>query len=522
MISRFFIDRPIFASVISIIITLAGIVSFYLISVAQYPDLTPPQVWVYASYPGASAEVIAESVAAPIEKEVNGVDDMIYMSSQSTIAGTMALGIVFKIGTNVEQAQVNVQNRVNNALPQLPIEVRREGVLVQKQSQNMLLIVAVQSPNGRFDELYTSNYASIHIVDELKRIPGVSDASILGARDYSMRIWLRPDRMAQLGVTVVDIVNAIQEQNSFYAVGLIGQSPTKNPIELTLPIAAKGRLVEPKEFENIVIRANSEGNIIYLRDIAYAELGARNYDMNTELSKTPTTLIGVYQQFGSNALDVANDIQNKMEELSKKFPSGLTYSLPYNTTNFINASIREVLKTIGEAFILVGLVVLIFLHSFRATLIPILAMVVSIVGTFAGMYFLGFSINTLTLFGIVLAIGIVVDDAIVVVENVERNIKELKLSPMEATYKAMEEVTGPLIAIVLVLCAVFVPVAFLGGMSGRLYNQFAITITLSVIISGIFALTLSPAIAARILKPHVEKDNRYIRGFNYVFLCLVK
>lgn len=514
MISRFFIDRPIFAAVISIIIVFAGLTSLRNLPIEQYPNITPPLIQVTATYTGADALTVAENVAAPLEQQVNGVENMIYMYSQNSSNGAMTLSVYFDIGTNPDMAQVNVQNRVSQALPIIPEEVQRVGVIVQKQSPTILLVVALESPDGRFDNIYLSNYATINVIDELLRVPGISNVTNFGARDYSMRIWLRPDRMAQVGITTSDIVDAVRSQSSQFAIGQIGQAPTPHPVEITIPISAKGRLSTPEEFENIILRAFEDGSMLLIKDVGTVELAAANYDLNGTLNKKSTTLIGIYQQYGANALDVAENVKATLERLSQSFPTGVEYSIPYDTTKFIKASITEVAITILEAAILVVLVVLIFLQNFRATLIPLLAMIVSIVGTFTGMYLLGFSINTLTLFGLVLAIGIVVDDAIVVVENVERNIKELGLPPKEAARHAMDEVTGPIIAIVFVLCAVFIPVAFMGGIAGQLYKQFAITISISVVFSGIVALTLSPAVSAWILKPATH-ENWFAKKFNW-------
>lgn len=516
MISRFFIDRPVFASVISILIAFAGLIALIGLPIEQYPNITPPQVLVSANYVGADALTVSENLAAPLEQQINGVENMIYMYSQNSSNGQMSLSIFFEIGTDPDIAQVNVQNRVNLALPRLPEEVRRVGVNVQKQSTNILMIVAIQSPEGRYNEIFTSNYATINIVDELLRVDGVSNASIIGARDYSMRVWLRPDKLAQLGLTTNDVVAAIQEQNSQFAVGRIGQAPNPVPMVLTLPVTTQGRLSTPEEFDDIVLRANLDGSMVRIKDVGHTDLGAQNYDINGSLDGVPTTLIAVYQQFGANALDVADRVKQTMERLEGGFPAGIAYSIPYDTTVFIKTSISEVAMTVVEAAFLVVLVVFIFLQSFRATLVPLVAMTVSIIGTFAGMYVLGFSLNTLTLFGLVLAIGIVVDDAIVVIENVESNMRKFGLNAKEAAQKAMDEVTGPVIAIVFVLCAVFVPVAFLGGISGELYKQFAITISISVIFSGIVALTLSPALAAILLR-HEHEPSRFGKWFNRHF-----
>ncbi len=516
MISRFFIDRPIFAMVISIIITLAGLVAMRSLPIDQYPNIVPPLVQVSASYVGADARTVSETVAAPLEQQVNGVENMIYMYSQNSSSGEMGLSIYFDIGTNPDQAQVNVQNRVNLAMASLPEDVRRYGISVTKQTPNILMVICLQSPDGRYNDIYTSNYASINIVDELLRVKGVSNANIFGARDYSMRIWLRPDMMAQLGITTQDIIYAIQSENKQFAVGQIGQAPTTTPVSLTVPISTMGRFTEPEQFDNIIIKAKPDGSIVMIKDIGWSELGAQSYDIIGTLDGKPTTLIGIYQQSGANALDVAERVKATMTELSRTFPKGLEYTIPYDTTKFIKVSMHEVTKTIFEAAILVVLVVFIFLQNLRATFIPILAMLVSIIGTFAGMYLLGYSINTLTLFGMVLAIGIVVDDAIVIIENIERNVREKGLGAKEAAIIAMEEVTGPVIAIVFVLCAVFIPVAFLGGIAGQLYRQFAITITISVIISGIVALTLTPAIAPYFITRQ-HRPSRFAVWFNHGF-----
>ncbi len=516
MISGFFIDRPIFACVISIIIVLVGVVGLFMLPIEQYPNITPPQIQVTATYTGADAQSVSDLVAAPIEQQVNGVEKMIYMYSQNSATGSYSLNVFFEIGSDPDMDQVNVQNLVSQALPLLPDEVQRSGVQVQKQSPNILMIVSVQSPDNIFDDIYVSNYANINVVTDLQLVQGVSSVSIINARNYAMRIWLRPDRMAQLSLSASDIVNAVQEQNAQYGIGQIGQPPNSQPVEMNIPITAKGRLTDPKDFDEIVLRAYDNGSMVQIKDIGYTELGAQLYAVDGKLNNKTVTLIAVYQQFGANALDVANGVRKAMKEMSQRFPEGITYTIPYDTTEFIKTSIYEVSKTVWEAAILVVLVVLIFLQKFRATLIPVLAMVVSLVGTFAGMYAMGFSLNTLTLFGLVLAVGTVVDDAIVVIENVERNMREKGLKAKEAAHKAMEEVTGPIIAIVFVLCAVFLPVAFLGGIAGQLYKQFAITISISIIFSGIVALTLSPALAGVILKEQT-KETWFSRKFNQYF-----
>ncbi|OAJ65164.1 efflux RND transporter permease subunit [Paraburkholderia ginsengiterrae] len=509
-ISHFCIDRPIFASVISIVITLGGALTMFALPIAQYPDVTPPQITVSATYPGASADVVANNVAAPIEEQVNGADNMIYMYSSSSSTGNVTLNAFFEIGTNPELAQVDVQNRVNLALPQLPQQVQSQGVQVQKKSNAFMMVIAIYSPDDRFDPTYIANYANVYVLDTIKRVSGANQSSIFGTPDYAMRIWLKPDRMAQLGITAGDVQNAVRAQNQQFAVGTVGQSPTGNPVEQSFAVTTTGRLATPEEFDNIIIRAASNGAaIVRLKDIGRSELGQKSYANRTTFQGKPATIIAVYQQPGANALDVSKQVRATLADLKKAFPQGLDYQIALDTTEFTRASISDVVHTFFEALVLVVIVVFVFLQSLRATIIPVLAVPVSIVGTAMGMAALGFSINMLTLFGMVLAIGIVVDDAIVVIENVERNMTVHKLSPKDAAKRAMDEVSGPVVAIVLVMCAVFVPVAFLGGITGQLYKQFAITIAISVVFSGVVALTLSPALAAILLKAtHHEK-----RGF---------
>jgi len=513
MISRFFIHHPIFASVISIMIVFAGLVSMKSLPIEQYPNITLPLIQVSATFNGASASTMANDVASPLEQQILGVEDMIYMYSQNSATGSMTLDVYFAIGSDANIDQVNVQNLVSQALAQLPTSVQEEGVTVTKQTPNILLVVAMQSPDGTYDEEFISNYASINVVNELELLPGISQITMIGQRNYSMRIWLRPDVMAQLGITTNDIVTAVQEQNKDFGLGQLGQAPNVRPVPLTVPMTSQGRLTTVEEFENIVLRAELSGAMVLLKDVATIDLGAQDYTVNGSIDTKPTMLLAVYQEYGANALDVAESIYKKMAKISTSFPQGITYSIPYDTSLFVKASIAEVVWTILQAALLVMMVVFVFLQNLRATLIPVIALVVSIIGTFAGMQLLGYSINTLTLFGMVLAIGIVVDDAIVVVENVERNMSSFNLTAKEASIKAMEEVTGPIIAIVFVLCAVFIPVAFLGGIAGELYKQFAITIAISVFFSGLVALTLSPALAALILKPR-EKENSLARKFN--------
>lgn len=513
MISRFFIDHPIFASVIAIVLTLAGLTAIRILPVEQYPNITPPLIQVTTTYNGANAQTMANDVAAPLEQQILGAENMIYMYSQNSSTGFSTLSVYFDIDSNANMDQVNVQNLVNQAQSQLPQEVQQEGVTIKKQTPNILLLIALQSPDGRYDDVFTSNYANINIVNELDLIPGISNVSVIGGRNYSMRVWLRPDRMAELKITANDVIQAIQEQNKDFGIGQLGQAPNTKPVQLTIPMTTKGRLETPAEFENIVLRASLDGAMVRIKDVAHVTLGAQDYSVNTAVDNIPTTMIAIYQQYGANALDVAKATKAAMQRISKKFPKGLVYSIPYDTTLYINVSIREVVQTIFMATILVVLVVFAFLQSFRATLIPFLALIVSIIATFTGMLILGYTINTLTLFGMVLAIGIVVDDAIVVVENVHRNMHTFRLSPKEAATKAMGEVTVPIIAIVFVLCAVFLPVALLGGIAGKLYRQFAITLSISIIFSGLIALSLSPAVAAIVLKPS-QKEGKLAKGFN--------
>ena len=517
MISRFFIDRPVFATVISIVIVLAGLAAMRALPIAQYPEILPPQVSVSAAYPGASSQVIAETVAAPLEQAINGVENMIYQLSNSSSSGAMSLTVYFAVGTDPDQATINVNNKVQAALAKLPEEVRRQGVKVEKKSSDILQVITLYSPDGSRDPIFISNYALINVIDELKRLKGVGDASQFGSKDYSMRIWLRPDKLAQYNLTPTDVVNAIREQNSQFAAGSFGQQPLKEPQDFTYTVTTQGRFTDPKEFESVILRTDDTGASLLLNDVARVELGAQDYSLVTTLNGQQNAAFGIYLQPGANALDTAEAVERTMQRLAKRFPEGIAYKIPYDTTKFVQVSITEVIHTFFEALVLVVLVVFIFLQNWRATLIPVLAIPVSLVGTFAGMYMLGFSINLLTLFGMVLAIGIVVDDAIVVIENVERVMRTQGLNAREASIKAMEEVTGPIIAIVLVLCAVFVPVGFLGGLAGQMYKQFAITIAVSVVISGIVALTLSPALCALLLKPGHHEPAAPFRAFNRFF-----
>lgn len=509
----FFISRPVFAVILSVVIVMAGLLALRQLPVAQFPDISPPQIQVSTVYPGANAETVAQTIAAPIEQQVNGAEHMLYMNSTSSSNGSMGLSIVFDIGTNIDKAQVDVQNRVKMAEAQLPGEVRRVGVSVTKSTSSVLLIIALKS-DGRYDPTYVSNYTNLHVLDKLKQIPGANQIAPMGSSDYAMRIWLKPDRMAHLGITTADIRNAISMQNTQFAVGTIGQNPTADPVAITLPVAAEGRLSTPEEFEEIILHSNKDGAAIHLRDVATVELGAKNYDMRTRLNGENATLLAIHQQPGANALDVAAQVRKVMDQLATTFPAGISYAIPYDTTEFVKISIEEVIDTLFEAIILVIAVVYLFLQNWRATLIPTIAVPVSIVGALAGMYCLDFSINTLTLFGMVLAIGLVVDDAIVVIENVERNMRELGLKGREAAARALSEVASPVIATTLVLIAVFLPVSFLGGMTGQLYKQFAITIAISVALSAVVALTLSPTLAAILIR-HRKQPNGKLGLFRW-------
>jgi HAE1 family hydrophobic/amphiphilic exporter-1 len=526
--SHFFVDRPIFASVMSIIITLVGYISFRALPIAEFPDIAPPTVNVTASYAGASAGVIADTVAAPIEQEINGVDNMLYVVSQSTGNGAITISVVFKPGTNVDEAQVLVQNRVSVALPRLPDEVQRVGVTVRKKSPDLMLVIHLISPDGSLSQQYISNYATINIKDVLARIDGVGDTTVFGARDYSMRVWLDPAKVQARNLTADDVVAALRAANIQVAAGSINQPPATSPGAFELAVQTLGRLTDPEQFQDIVVATDTDGRVTRVRDIGRVELGSLDYTTNAYLDNQVATAIIIYQRPGSNALATAASVLATMADLSKSFPAGMSYRVVYNTTQFIQESVDEVIKTLFEAAVLVVLVILLFLQTWRAAVIPIVAIPVSLIGTFFVMTAFGFSLNNLTLFGLVLAIGIVVDDAIVVVENVERELRA-GLSPREAAHKTMDEVGGALVAIALVLCAVFIPSAFIAGISGAFYRQFALTITASTIISATVSLTLSPALAALLLKPHGEAAkpgiwrtlgrpfNIFFAGFNRLF-----
>ena len=500
MLSAFFIDRPKFAFVIAIVTVIAGLLALAVLPIAEYPELTPPQVEVSAKYPGADASVVAESVAAVIEAEVNGVEGMTYMSSKSANDGSYKLTVTFSIETNGDTAQVNVQNRVSQATPKLPEEVKRQGITTEKTSTSMLMVISVYSPGETYDSIFLSNYSSINLLDTLSRVKGVSKVSNLGARDYSMRMWLEPDRLTALGLTANDVIAAIRDQNIQAAPGAIGQEPAPSSQQFQYTLTAQGRLEDVEQFENIILVANSDGSVVRLRDVARVELGAENYGWFGQLNGKPAALLAVYQLPDANALDVAKAIRAEMDRLAQRFPDDLQYQVTYDTTLYVETSIKEVVVTLLQALALVVLVVFIFLQDWRSTLIPAIAIPVSLIGTFAALLALGFTINTISLFGLILAIGVVVDDAIVVVENVQRHMAD-GMNPPDATRKAMEEVTAPVIATTLVLLAVFVPAAFTPGLTGRLFEQFAATISVAVALSSINALTLSPALCATLLKP---------------------
>src|SRR5690349_7501715 len=513
--SSYFIDRPVFASVLSAFILIAGAISLFKLPISEYPEVVPPSVVVRAAYPGANPKVISETVAAPLEQEIVGVEDMLYMSSQATIDGSLALTVTFRIGTDIDRAQVQVQNRVQQALPRLPEEVRAIGVSALKSSPAFLMVVHLTSPDGRYDSLYLRNYATLNIRDTLARLNGVGDVRVFGAGDYAMRVWLDPQKMAARDLTTGDVVAAIREQNVQVAAGQVGAPPAAGS-EFQLALNAKGRLESEEEFGDVVVKSGHEGEVVRLRDIARLELGAASYATQSLLGNENAVAIPIFQAPGSNALDLSNQVRADMETLKKSFPQGMDYKIIYDPTQFVRQSIDAVLHTLLEAVALVVLVVILFLQTWRASIIPLAAVPVSVVGTFAVLHALGFSINTLSLFGLLLAIGIVVDDAIVVVENAERHIAA-GMKPMDATKLAMREVSRPIIAISLVLCAVFIPVAFVDGLTGQFFRQFALTIAISTVISAFNSLTLSPALAALLLKPHGAKKDALTRGMDKLF-----
>ncbi|MCA3186766.1 MAG: multidrug efflux RND transporter permease subunit [Cupriavidus sp.] len=515
-LSKFFIDRPIFAGVLSVLIFLIGAISMFKLPISEYPEVVPPSVVVRAQFPGANPKVIAETVATPLEEQINGVEDMLYMNSQANSDGNLTLTVTFKLGTDPDKAQQLVQNRVSQAEPRLPEDVRRLGITTVKSSPDLTMVVHLVSPNDRYDMTYLRNYALINVKDRLARIQGVGQVQMFGSGDYSMRVWVNPEKIAERGLAASDVVRAIREQNVQVAAGVIGQSPSLPGTDLQLSVNAQGRLQTVEEFGDIIVKTSPDGVVTYLKDIARIELGASEYALRSLLDNKSAVALPIFQSPGSNAIQISNDVRKTMAELKANMPEGVDYSIVYDPTQFVRHSIEAVVHTLFEAIALVVLVVILFLQTWRASIIPLLAVPVSIVGTFGLMHAFGFSINALSLFGLVLAIGIVVDDAIVVVENVERNIEE-GLSPKEATYKAMREVSGPIIAIALTLIAVFVPLAFMTGLTGQFYKQFALTISISTIISAFNSLTLSPALSALLLKGHDAPKDWLTRGMDRVF-----
>ena len=526
-ISKFFIDRPIFAAVLSTVIFLGGVIAAVKLPISEYPEIIPPQVLVHAQFPGANPKVIAETVSSPIEEQINGVEDMLYMQSQSNSDGNTTTTVTFKLGTDPDKAQTLVENRVSQAIPRLPEDVQKLGVTTVKSSATLTLVVHILSPSDRYDVKYLRNYALINVRDRLSRIPGIGDVQLKGLGDYAMRVWLDPQKVAQRGMTASEVVDAIREQNVSVSAGIIGASPSPPGVPLQMDVNAQGRLQTPEEFENIVLKTSDDGGVTYLRDVARVEMGTSEYGTRAELNRKKAVAIWVFQQPGANSLQISADIRKTMAELKQDMPDGVDYDIIYDPTRFVQASIEAVFHTLLEAIALVVLVVIIFLQTWRASIIPLIAVPISIVGSLSVMLGLGFSINALSLFGMVLAIGIVVDDAIVVVENVERNL-ESGLSPREATYQAMREVSGPIVAIALTLVAVFVPLAFMSGLTGQFYKQFAMTIAISTVISAFNSLTLSPALAALLLRSKdAPKDwltraldrvfGGFFRRFNYVF-----
>ncbi|TBU97273.1 efflux RND transporter permease subunit [Stutzerimonas kirkiae] len=514
--SQFFIQRPIFAAVLSLLILIGGSISLFQLPISEYPEVVPPTVVVRASFPGANPKVIGETVASPLEQAIVGVEGMLYMSSQSTNDGKLTLTVTFALGTDLDNAQVQVQNRVTRTQPTLPTEVQRLGVTVDKASPDLTMVVHLTSPDNRYDMLYLSNYAALNVRDELARLDGIGDVQLFGMGNYSLRVWLDPHQVASRNLTASDVVEAIREQNRQVAAGALGAPPADAGTSFQLSINTQGRLVSEEEFENIIIRVGDEGEITRLKDIARIELGSSQYALRSLLNNQPAVAMPVFQRPGSNAIEISDSVRERMAELKRSFPQGMDYQIVYDPTIFVRGSIKAVVNTLLEAIVLVVLVVILFLQTWRASIIPLAAVPVSLIGTFAVMHMFGFSLNALSLFGLVLAIGIVVDDAIVVVENVERNIG-LGKSPLEATRQAMKEVTGPIVATALVLCAVFVPTAFISGLSGQFYQQFALTIAISTVISAFNSLTLSPALAAVLLKSHHAPKDRFSRLLDKLF-----
>jgi multidrug efflux pump len=515
-IAQFFVDRPIMAAVLSLLFVICGSIAVFKLPISEYPEVVPPTVVVHASYPGANPKVIAETVATPLEEQINGVEGMLYSSSQATSDGAVTLTVTFALGTDLNTAQVDVQNRVAQALPKLPEEVQRLGVTTQKSSPDLTMVVHLTSPDQRYDMLYLSNYARLHVKDVLGRLDGVGDVQIFGAGEYSMRVWLDPQKLAVRGLTTGDVINAIREQNVQVAAGALNAPPGPTNSAFQLNINTRGRLINEDDFRNIIVRTDANGGVTHLRDIAKVDLGADTYALRSLLDNKPAVALPIFARPGSNAIQISDEVRATMAQLKKDFPQGVDYSIVYDPTVFVRGSIEAVVHTLLEAILLVVLVVILFLQTWRASIIPLVAVPVSLIGTFAVMYLIGFSLNALSLFGMVLAIGIVVDDAIVVVENVERHI-ELGQSPKEATRKAMHEVTGPIVATALVLCAVFIPTAFISGLTGQFYRQFALTIAISTVISAFNSLTLSPALAAILLKSHDAPKDRLTRGIDRAF-----
>ncbi|MEO8777590.1 MAG: multidrug efflux RND transporter permease subunit, partial [Rhodanobacter sp.] len=515
-IAQFFVDRPIMAAVLSLLFVITGMIAVFKLPISEYPEVVPPTVVVRAAYPGANPEVIAETVATPLEEQINGVEGMLYTSSQSTSDGALTLTVTFALGTDLNTAQVDVQNRVAEAVPKLPEEVQRLGVTTQKSSPDLTMVVHLTSPDQRYNMLYLSNYARLHVKDVLGRLDGVGDVQIFGAGAYSMRVWLDPQKLAQRGLTTGDVVQAIREQNVQVAAGALNAPPGPTNSAFQLNINTRGRLVSADDFRNIIVRTTANGGVTHLGDVARVDLGADNYALRSLLDNKPAVALPIFSRPGSNAIQISNEVRSTMAQLKKDFPQGVDYSIVYDPTVFVRGSIEAVVHTLLEAILLVVLVVILFLQTWRASIIPLVAVPVSLIGTFAIMYLAGFSLNALSLFGLVLAIGIVVDDAIVVVENVERHI-ELGQTPREATRKAMREVTGPIVATALVLCAVFIPTAFVSGLTGQFYRQFALTIAISTVISAFNSLTLSPALAAILLKSHDAPKDRLTRGIDRAF-----
>ncbi|WP_111980416.1 efflux RND transporter permease subunit [Algibacillus agarilyticus] len=514
--SHFFIKRPIFAAVLSLIILIGGAISLFQLPISEYPEVVPPTVVVTANYPGANPKVIAETVATPLEQEINGIENMLYTFSQATSDGRMTLTVTFALGTDLDRAQVRVQNRVNSALPRLPQEVQRLGVVAKKSSPNLTMVVHLYSPEKSRETEYLSNYADLYVKDQIARIGGVGEVRVFGGGKYAMRVWLNPDALASRKLTANDVINALQQQNQQVAAGSLGAQPVPNSAQFQILLNVKGRLSSIEEFNDVIVKVNNSGAVTRLKDVARVEIGQDSYALRSLLNGQPAVALPIFQRPGSNAIELSDEVRSIMQHLSEAFPADVDYQIVYDPTVFVRGSIEAVIETLIEAIILVVIVVILFLQTWRASIIPLIAVPVSLVGTFAVMQWLGVSINTLSLFGLVLAIGIVVDDAIVVVENVERNI-EKGLSPFEATKVAMSEVTGPIIAIALVLCAVFIPTAFITGLTGQFYKQFALTITISTIISAFNSLTLSPALAAMLLKPHDAKPDWFTRILNRLF-----